>query len=247
MSESNEQSRKNEDNESLINGHLYTYDFSELVGSEEFRSDRNKVIIRGRVTKELRYSHSVKEYKHYKMMIKVKNKSGRREFLPVIISEWLIDEGMIGNLKGKKVEIKGQLRSYDIKAQDGMRYLQTEIFATSRIQVYGEENVLEKTTIRNQIYISGYVCMKPICRETRDGIKYTKIIAAVPSKHMKKDYITCVFWNENAQIAEKFKVGDSINVYGILRNRRLYKKHFEGSHEVDFIIFQDVSVVEFHK
>lgn len=135
------------------------------------------------------------------------------------------------------IEIIGHLSSKNVIDQEGKNHV--KVFVYDREHKIIEENLENKLSSTNFVYLDGYVCKEPIYRKTLFDREITVLLVAVNrTKHGRTDYIPCITWYSNAHKAIQLKVGDRIKLYGFAQSR----KYGEGQHET-----YEVSVQHFFK
>ena len=122
-------------------------------------------------------------------------------------------------MKGKKIEAKGQFRSYN-KHENGHNKLILSLFVRE-IRILDDDEVIGKP---NHIYLDGYVCKEPVYRMTPLGREIADVLLAVNRAYGKSDYIPCICWGRNARFAGKLQVGEHVAVYGRIQSREYQKK-----------------------
>ena len=141
--------------------------------------------------------------------------SGQSDILPVVISERLAD---IDDLKtGKRIQVEGQLRSYNILTDPQKSKLQLQTFAREIKEPETEYDV-------NRITLDGYICKPPIYRVTPFSREIADILLAVNRAYGKSDYIPLICWGRAARYCQQLKVGDNIAIEGRLQSREYQKK-----------------------
>ena len=94
-----------------------------------------------------------------------------------------------------------------------------------------EETTEKKGEVTNEIVLIGYICKKPIYRQTPFGREISDILIAVNRAYNKSDYIPCIAWGRNARFCSKMEVGTEIKVTGRIQSRSYEKKHDDGTVE----------------
>ena len=174
----------------------------------------NKITLCGTVIEEPVFSHEVFGESFYNFKLEIKRLSGQYDILPVIISERLISDYDIKN--GKRFFVDGQLRSYNIMADNKSR-LQLQTFTREIYEdEYGEDI--------NQIILDGYICKTPVYRVTPFSREIADILLAVNRAYGKSDYIPSICWGRNARYCQQLNVGDGIHIEGRLQSREYQKK-----------------------
>ena len=125
--------------------------------------------------------------------------SDNEDILPITISERLIKKEKL--TLGTKVEVTGQLRSYNNYGSKKNKLVLT-IFAR-------EINLLEEESGQNpnQIFLNGFICKPPVYRKTPFGREISDILVAVNRAYNKSDYIPCIAWGRNARYLSSLSVG----------------------------------------
>ena len=118
----------------------------------------------GKVASEKRYSHEIYGEKFYIFNLEVQRLSETVDIIPITVSERLLTSL---NLEiGKKLSVEGQFRSYNSYQNERNKLILT-VFAKDIIEVEDEEESEEsKDVVTNEVTLSGYVCKKPIYRQT---------------------------------------------------------------------------------
>ncbi|HIT72882.1 single-stranded DNA-binding protein [Tyzzerella sp. An114] len=178
--------------------------------------ENNCVSISGNIVEECAFSHKVYGEGFYVFKVSVERLSDNADILPVMISERLIDRNLLKT--GAKVEISGQLRSYNNYTDKKSRLVLT-VFARD-IQIVDEYTIKNP----NQIYLNGYICKEPVYRETPFGREISDILVAVNRAYNKSDYIPCIAWGRNARFTSKLSVGSNIRLWGRVQSRAYQKK-----------------------
>lgn len=195
--------------------------------------ENNKVEMVGEFISEFTFSHKVFGECFYVANFRVERISDNIDIIPVMVSDRLID--INDNLNGKILKISGQFRSYN-KYEDGKRKLILYVF----IRDYEESRIYDK----NQIFLDGYICKKPIYRKTPRGREITDIFLAVNRPYGKTDYIPCLVWGRNARYAFGFDVGFRFHIWGRIQSREYRKKLSETDYEMRTAYEVSVSKIE---
>lgn len=179
--------------------------------------ENNKVMLSGEVVREPEYSHEVMGEGFYEFTLSVKRLSGQCDFIPITISERLMDG--INLLSGSFITVNGQFRSYN-KQCDNKSKLMLTVFARS-VEEFNEE------INPNSIVLSGYICKEPMYRTTPFKREICDMLIAVNRAYNKSDYIPCIAWGRNARYVNTLKVGDRIELNGRIQSRE-YQKEEKG-------------------
>ena len=192
----------------------------------------NTAYVSGVIAEEFCYSHDVYGEKFYTSIVDVERKSGVIDKVPIMVSERLADVGslLIGDVDvtdkwvGERVYIYGQFRSFN--KHDGNRnHLILHLFAREFfcIDDIGHDD--------NSIELDGFICKKPIYRDTPLKREICDILLAVNRPYGKSDYIPCICWGRNARFASGLEVGTRLKVQGRIQSREYTKKLSEVESE----------------
>ena len=136
--------------------------------------------------------------------------------------------------EGNKLLIKGQFRSYNSYENEKNRLILT-VFAKDIMELQeneDEENeMVRKDIITNEVVLVGYICKKPIYRQTPFGREISDLLLAVNRAYNKSDYIPCIAWGRNARFCQNLEVGTEVKVVGRVQSRAYEKKHEDGTIE----------------
>ena len=193
----------------------------------------NQVSVAGEVVSEFEFSHEVFGEGFYCLHIQVGRLSESFDVIPLMISERLMD--VKADYRGKYIEVLGQFRSYN-RHEANRNRLVLSVFARE-VNICEEEDSEVKP---NHIYLDGYICKKPVYRKTPLGREIADLLVAVNRPYGKSDYIPCICWGRNARFAEKFQVGEHIQLWGRIQSREYQKKISEN--EVERRVAYEVSV-----
>ena len=192
----------------------------------------NQAIVAGEVISDFQFSHEIFGEGFYKLRIKVKRLSDAFDEIPLLVSDRLIDVNQ--NCIGKKLEAKGQFRSYN-KHENEKNHLILSLFVRELEWIDSYENHKP-----NYIMLDGYICKEPIYRMTPLGREICDILLAVNRAYGKSDYIPCICWGRNARFAGNLEIGAHIQVLGRIQSRKYQKKI--GENEVISRTAYEISV-----
>ena len=133
---------------------------------------------------------------------------------------------------GTKITVEGQFRSYNSYGE-GKNKLVLTVFAKNIEMLEDQESEIEakKDFVSNEVTLIGYICKKPIYRQTPFGREIADILLAVNRAYSKSDYIPCIAWGRTARFCENMEVGTEVKVVGRVQSRQYEKKHEDGSVE----------------
>lgn len=187
--------------------------------------ENNHLVLVGKVASEKRYSHEIYGEKFYVFNLEVIRLSSTVDIIPITVSERLLTS--INLELGNSLKVEGQFRSYNNYENEKNRLILT-VFAKEIMQVDSQETQEETS---NEVKLIGYVCKKPIYRQTPFGREIADILLAVNRAYNKSDYIPCIAWGRNARFCENMEVGTEVRLVGRVQSRIYEKKHEDGSVE----------------
>lgn len=196
--------------------------------------ESNKVTLIGELVSEFVYSHTIFGEVFYRVIMEVPRLSDNVDHLPIIISERLLNDQSL--IRGDKVLVKGQLRSYNRRIDDRSKLILV-IFAKD-IEILADDNPDKNNP--NYIFLDGFICKPTIYRETPFGREICDILLAVNRMYNKSDYIPCITWGRNARFAKNLEIGDRIHIWGRIQSRN-YEKKLPGG-DVQEKIAYEVSI-----
>ena len=204
--------------------------------------ENNYLTLVGKVTGEKKFSHEIYGESFYIFNLEIPRLSGNNDIIPITISERLIKEDTLN--EGKKVLIKGQFRSYNSYDNQKNRLILTvfakDITEIEEVEDEEENEMVKKDTITNEVVLIGYICKKPIYRQTPFGREISDILLAVNRAYNKSDYIPCIAWGRNARFCQTLEVGSEVKIVGRVQSRTYEKKHEDGT--VETRVAYEVSV-----
>ncbi len=189
-------------------------------------SENNHLILVGKVVSEKSYSHEIYGEKFYVFNLEVVRLSSTVDIIPITVSERLLT-GLDLSI-GKKVTVEGQFRSYNNYENDKNRLILTVFAKEIKECEESEENTDEVT---NEVVLVGYVCKKPIYRQTPFGREIADVLLAVNRAYNKSDYIPSIAWGRNARFCENMEVGTEVKITGRVQSRTYEKKFEDGTSE----------------
>ena len=194
--------------------------------------ENNYLTLVGKVTGEKRFSHEIYGERFYIFDLSIPRLSGNSDIIPITVSERLISDEMLQ--EGKKLLVKGQFRSYNSYENEKNKLILT-VFAKDITEVEeenDEENeFVKKDTVTNEVVLIGYICKKPIYRQTPFGREIADLLLAVNRAYNKSDYIPSIAWGRNARFCQNLEVGTRVKVVGRVQSRTYEKKFEDGTSE----------------
>ena len=186
--------------------------------------ENNQVSMMGEIVSEFQFSHEVFGEGFYMVELAVNRLSNYSDYIPLMISERLIDTEQ--DYTGQLIRVSGQFRSYN-RHEEKKNRLVLSVFVRE-LEFLDEIDENEKT---NQIFLDGYICKEPIYRKTPLGREIADVLLAVNRSYGKSDYIPCICWGRNARFASGFTVGSHIQIVGRVQSREYVKKLDEEQQE----------------
>ena len=196
-------------------------------------SENNHLKLIGKIASDKSYSHEIYGEKFYVFNLEVIRLSSTVDIIPITISERLLTDVSLDI--GKKVAVEGQFRSYNNYENERNRLILT-VFAKEIVETEEEE----KEEITNEVLLTGYICKKPIYRQTPFGREISDVLLAVNRAYNKSDYIPCIAWGRNARFCQNIEVGTEIKISGRVQSRTYEKKYEDW--RVETIVAKEVSV-----
>ena len=200
--------------------------------------ENNQVSIVGEIISDFQYSHEVYGEGFYMVEVAVSRLSNFSDYIPLMISERLIDTSQ--SYIGQKVYVTGQFRSYN-RHEELKNRLVLSVFVRE-IEFIEEETEEMKS---NQILLDGYICKDPIYRKTPLGREIADLLVAVNRSYGKSDYIPCICWGRNARFAAGFEVGSHVQIWGRIQSREYVKRLNEDEVEKRTAYEVSVSKIEY--
>jgi len=195
--------------------------------------ENNYLTLVGKVTGEKKFSHEIYGERFYIFNLSIPRLSGNSDIIPITVSERLIKEDTLQ--EGNKLLIKGQFRSYNSYENEKNKLILT-VFAKDIVEVVEnkeEENEMSlKDTITNEVVLIGYICKKPIYRQTPFGREIADLLLAVNRAYNKSDYIPTIAWGRNARFCQNLEVGTQVKIVGRVQSRQYEKKFEDGTSEM---------------
>lgn len=204
--------------------------------------ENNQVSISGRIASPFLFSHEVFGEGFYICDVEVERLSDSTDLIPIMVSERLfhVEENYIG----REVCVSGQFRSYN-RHEENKNRLVLSVFVRE-ISFADEMDEMDEMEIKpNYIFLDGYICKPPIYRKTPLGREIADILLAVNRPYGKSDYIPCICWGRNARYAERFEVGNHVQIWGRIQSREYQKKISEIDYEKRVAYEVSVSKLEY--
>ena len=205
--------------------------------------ENNHLVLVGKVTSDKRFSHEIYGEKFYIFDLAVPRLSGNADIIPITVSERLLS---INDLTiDSKITVEGQFRSYNSYENERNKLVLT-VFAKDIKFIEDQEAEIEvsKDVVSNEVTLNGYICKKPIYRQTPFGREISDLLLAVNRAYNKSDYIPCIAWGRNARFCENIPVGTEVKIVGRVQSRTYEKKYEDGRVETKVAYEVSVSSLE---
>ena len=202
------------------------------------KNNNNKVFLSGKISSGFAYSHKKFGERFYKLDLMVKRRSGYEDWVPLMVSERLID--VTQDYEGEYIQVNGQFRSYN-RHEEKRNRLVLSVFAREVSFVEEEDDSIPV----NQIFLDGYICKPPVYRKTPLGREIADLLLAVNRPYGKSDYIPCICWGRNARYASAFEVGGHVLIWGRIQSREYMKRIGENETEKRTAYEVSVSKLEY--
>lgn len=193
----------------------------------------NEITLSGTIEK-IELSHSKLSEKFYCIQLNSFRQSGTIDSIKCIASEVYVNDLQ----EGMCVEILGNIRTRNVS--DGVKtHLDVFVFVND-IKSIGD-------SYENCVLLDGFICKKPIVRDTQNGRRLSDVLLAVNGNFGKSSYIPCIIWGRNADRVAMCEVGTEIKLKGRLQSREYIKKiddkteEIRTAYEVSVICFEEVS------
>ena len=197
-------------------------------------SDNNHLILVGKVTSEKRFSHEIYGEKFYIFDMEVPRLSDTTDTIPVTASERIINDDLLAI--GNKLIIKGQFRSYNSYENERNKLILTvfakDVEELKEVEEQEESDIVRKDETTNEVVLIGFVCKKPIYRQTPFGREIADLLLAVNRAYNKSDYIPTIAWGRNARFCQNLEVGAQVKIVGRVQSRQYEKKYEDGTSEM---------------
>ena len=209
--------------------------------------ENNYLTLVGKVASDKKFSHEIYGERFYSFDLCIPRLSGSADIIPVTASERLFTDEMLQD--GTKLLIKGQFRSYNSYENERNKLILT-VFAKDIEEVKEDEEEVEtenveetenvdseearkeafkKDYITNEVVLIGYICKKPVYRQTPFGREIADLLLAVNRAYNKSDYIPSIAWGRNARFCQNLEVGTEVKIVGRVQSRNYEKKLEDGT------------------
>lgn len=199
--------------------------------------ENNRALVVGEIVTPFIYSHEFLGEKYYTFRVATERESGIDDIIPCTISDRLAN--VKEDLTGRQVRIEGNFRSRN--ANDGER---SKLLLTLFVKEFELSEDFVNLSHTNIIELNGYICKKPIFRQTPKGRLICDFLLAVNYDNGKSAYIPCIAWGRNARYIDRLDIGTRLEVLGRIQSREYNKKHEDGTEEIKVAYEISVQLVE---
>lgn len=176
----------------------------------------NDLLLRGTAAAEPAFSHENHGQRFYRFPLSVRRLSGQADVLQVIATGEQLSHLL--PLTGRRLEIQGQLRSFNNKSGQGSR-LVISAFTRLLVETAGEDvNIIE---------LKGAICKPPVLRRTPLGRCICDMMLAVNRRYGRADYLPCIAWGQVAMVTGQLPVASTLALEGRVQSR-VYTKVVDG-------------------
>ena len=196
--------------------------------------ENNYLTLVGKVTGEKRFSHEIYGERFYVFNLEIPRLSGNSDIIPITVSERLIKEETLQ--EGHQLLVKGQFRSYNSYENERNKLILTvfakDVEELKEAEEQEENDIVKKDETTNEVVLIGFVCKKPIYRQTPFGREIADLLLAVNRAYNKSDYIPTIAWGRNARFCQNLEVGAQVKIIGRVQSRQYEKKYEDGTSEM---------------
>lgn len=180
-------------------------------------AETNKLFLAGEVVSAPEFYHEAYDEKFFSFNLRVPRLSETDDLIPVLVSEKIMDDIVIGNI----LSIDGQLRTYSRYDTNKRRLLMFAFVRETTVITPEELQALDST---NVVTLTGKVCKVPGLRRTPRGREVCDMHISVSRAFKKSDFIPVIAWGRNAKYCSKLAVDTFVEMTGRLQAREYTKK-----------------------
>jgi len=173
---------------------------------------KNTVFLCGRAAEEPVFSHENHCERFYRFPLEVERLSGQTDCLNILSTAGQFSHLL--PLQGKKLQLEGQIRSFNNKSGQGSKLMISVLCRTLALSTAEDSNFVQLT---------GVICRPPVLRRTPLGRCICDVMLAVNRRYGRSDYLPCIAWGQVAQEVGQLEVGMPLSVTGRLQSRQYTK------------------------
>lgn len=184
----------------------------------------NEIVMSG-VLKEVEHSHNIDGINFDKAKLICKRANGQEDVINLRFKSFSNQHN-----ENDEVSIRGNLRSYSYKTEDGKN--KVVIYAFTYF-----DDASEHSSRGNTVRIDGRICKTNELRRTRSGknnihfILANNLMSPDNSKRLNS-YIPCIAWGQTARELSELNVNTKLSIVGELHSREHTKTHENGEVEI---------------
>lgn len=179
----------------------------------------NHILLRGELEALPVFSHETHGRRFFRFSLAVERLSGTLDVLNCVAAEPLVQD--LDPFGGGKIELTGQVRSFNNRSGDGPRLV---------ISAYAEQLCICDGEAANEVTLCGSICRQPVFRRTPLGREICDLMLAVNRPYRRADYLPCILWGQTAQRCAGLPIGATLQLTGRLQSR-IYTKQLEDGYE----------------
>ncbi len=195
--------------------------------------ENNRTVLCGTPLAKPEFSHECRQERFYSFPLAIRRSSGISDIINIIISEQLLSSEEV--TEGEKLELSGEVRSYNNKSGVGSKLIIT-MYAKTINAIFGED--------QNSVSIRGTICKTPTYRKTPMGREICDLMIAVNRKYGRSDYLPCIAWGAKARETSEWSVGDIVYLKGRLQSRNYIKRTGD---DIEEKTAYEISIIEIER
>lgn len=215
-----------------------------MKGETVRMNENNRATLSGEIVSNFEFNHEVFGEGFYTAMLAVDRLSEQQDVLPIMVSDRLVD--VKADWNGAFVKVSGQFRSYN-RHEEKRNKLELSVFVREFEGDIFENGEPGASHDENRIFLDGYICKRPIYRETPFGREIADILIAANRPYGKSDYIPCIAWGRNARFVESLEIGTRLQIEGRIQSREYQKKISDEETEMRVAYEVSISKIEVAK
>lgn len=191
----------------------------------------NSVELCGTLGDGPKYSHTSKDREYYVFPLDIQRLSGTVDTVNITADRELLSA--LELTEDAFIKVRGELRSFNNKSGKGSKLV---------ISVFARNISFTNEDEKNDVTLIGTICKPPNLRRTPMGREICDLMLAVNRRYGRSDYLPCIAWGQNAELAGSWQVGKEIKILGRIQSRKYIKIiNGEGIERTAF----EVSIISF--
>lgn len=181
----------------------------------------NSIVLKG-LLRNIQPSHTIGDIEYEQADLIVSRKGGKEDVVSLKFKKFCNKYS-----EGDLVELRGNLRSYSKKLEDGKNKVNLYVFTYFDIP---------ETEDTNRVELDGRICKIDEIRTTKDGKNNIHLILAnnliIEDTNQKlNSYVPCIGWGKIAKELQKLSVNTKLKIVGELHSREYKKMMSDGTFE----------------